>query len=345
MAKPSIVRSYRGRARDAVPWQALLRIFNAISADERLCGFPYKLGRDQAFWYDASGAKYEGDSLDEVHHAYQQDKAVLISFCGWRSPRVRYNFVYLPADGVASIRVQAQDQETVDGFIAAVRQEFPHVAKYVFISYETREYCFARYTADILQRRLAPEISVFVAKRDIKPGEHPLKVILEQQLRWAEALIALCSQRSKFSPWLWWESATIWARGGLVVPLFLNISPDQFNGPITHVTQGRYFFEVPDIHSILQAIVDKVCPDYPFEELTPEEIAELDILRSHPLEMPDRIDPSKWLHRSQASRVYRISNTTLSRWAKSGKVRCQRLANLLLVYTPDIEEVLRKRQV
>ena len=154
------------------------------------------------------------------------------------------------------------------------------VAKYVFISYEKLEYDLAVYIANILQERLVEGISVFIAKRDIKHGDNPLKVMLEEQLLQAEALVALCSERSKSSPWICWESATVWARGGLVVPLFIKISPNEFNGPITLICQGGDFFEVINLNSTLQAITNKVCPDHPCKDLTSEEIKKLEQLKS-----------------------------------------------------------------
>jgi hypothetical protein len=99
--------------------------------------------------------------------------------------------------------------------------------------------------------------------------------MLEEQLLGAEVLVALCSQQSKTSPWLWWESSAVWARGGLVIPLFVDISPNELNGPITLVCQGRSFFEVDDINSVLSTLVTKVSPGQQVNKLTNEEVEEL----------------------------------------------------------------------
>ena len=120
---------------------------------------------------------------------------------------------------------------------------------------------------------------MFVAVRDIPPGADPLKVMLEEQLLRAEALVALCSKQSKTSPWLWWESSAVWARGHLVVPLFIDITPNEFGGPINLVCQGRSFFEVAGINLTLRAVIGKVCPGHQYEQLTASEIDELNTLK------------------------------------------------------------------
>jgi hypothetical protein len=281
MAKSTITLSYSGRAEEPVEWEALLRIFDTIWGPEArsLPKYPKVIGAVHASWQDASRVEHEAESLDEVGQAYRQYETALISFRGSLDSGPRCFFKYWPAKAEASIEVLAGGQTIADQCVAAVRKEFPLIAKYVFISYDTPEVKLATHVATILEKRLAPGVSVFVAKRDIAPGTNPLKVMLEDQLLRAEALVALCSQRSKTSPWLSWESSAVWARGGLVVPLFINISPNEFNGPITLVCQGRDFFEVADLNSALLALVSKVCPGRQCEELTADEIKELNMLK------------------------------------------------------------------
>lgn len=282
MAKSTITLNYSGRAEQPVEWEALLRIFDTIWGPEArsLPKYPKVIGAVHASWQDASRVEHEAESLDEVGQAYRQyETALLISFRGYLDSGTRCFFKYWPPKADASIEVRVGDQTTAEQYIAAVRKEFPLIAKYVFISYDTSEVELAAYVKTILEKRLVPGVSVFVAKRDITPGTNPLKVILEDQLLHAEALVALCSQRSKTSTWLSWESSAVWARGGLVVPLFINISPNEFNGPITLVCQGRDVFEVADLNSALFALVSKVCPGRQCEELTADEIKELNMLK------------------------------------------------------------------
>jgi hypothetical protein len=270
-----------GRARQPVEWDAILRIFDTIWGRENrlLPKYPDAIKNMHGSWEDSQGVKYDAESLDEIGPAYQRHETAVISLRSFGQPLFRCHFTYWPSKAEAYFEVYASDQATADQGVAAVKQEFPLIAKYIFISYDTKEYDLALYIAKVLEARLVPGAEVFVAKRNILPGAPPLKVMLEDQLLHAEALVALCSKRSQTSPWLWWESSAVWARGHLVVPLFIDITPNEFGGPITLVCQGRSFFEVVDINSALCAVIDKVCPGHQYEELTVSEVDELNTLK------------------------------------------------------------------
>jgi len=112
----------------------------------------------------------------------------------------------------------------------------------VFISYASDEVDLADFIKNILLRVSDNKIEVFVAKRDIASGADPLKTMLNEKLRNADAIIPICSYKSKGTPWLWWESASVWAKTGNVHPLFTNITANVFGGPLTLVVQGKEFF-------------------------------------------------------------------------------------------------------
>ena len=243
MAKTTVTRVYRGRAIEPISWEAILRIFDGLWGEEArtLPFYPEVIGSVLATWNDAAGIKHKVESLSELIESYQQELTAYIFIGGSINHNSNCNFEYWPARAEASFEVKASDIATAERLVEFVKNEFPLVMKIVFISYDTSEYQLATFIAGVIQKRLAPGISVFVAKRDISPGSSPLKVMLEEQLLRAEALVALCSQQSKNSPWLWWESSAVWAKGRLVIPIFINISPTEFNGPIALVCQGRSF--------------------------------------------------------------------------------------------------------
>jgi len=112
----------------------------------------------------------------------------------------------------------------------------------VFISYASDEIDLADFVKKILLRVSDNKIEVFVAKRDISSGADPLKTMLNEKLRNADTIIPICSYKSKETPWLWWESASVWAKTGKVHPLFTNISANVFGGPLILVVQGKEFF-------------------------------------------------------------------------------------------------------
>lgn len=281
MAKLKVSRKYAGRASGPISSFALSRIFDSIFGNEArsLPKYPNYIGSITAAWNDSIGNKHEADYFDEVLQAYEKDEASFISFQGWGEGIPFSSFLYIPKKAEAHIDVEAEDEATAERIIGVVKGEFPLAARYVFISYDTEELAIADYLKKVLERRVGRDVSVFVAKRDIKPGANPLKTMLEENLLQAEALLALCSSRSKSSPWLWWESSAVWAKGGLVIPLFVDLSPNEFDGPLTLVCQGRYFFNKEDMNAALRAIVDIVSPGLRFVETTSDEIAELEKLR------------------------------------------------------------------
>ena len=112
----------------------------------------------------------------------------------------------------------------------------------IFISYETSEIKLADFLKNLLLRISGGKIQPFVARRDITSGANPLKVMLEENLKKAKAIIPICSMKSKESSWVWWETATLWAQNNMAFPLFANISPNTFGAPLTLVYQGRDYF-------------------------------------------------------------------------------------------------------
>jgi hypothetical protein len=187
---------------------------------------------------------------------------------------------YYPTRATVVFTVEARDAHWAEACVEVVSNVFPNTERYVFVSYDTSEVQLALFVQRLLEARVAPGVCVFVAKRDITPGANPQKVMLEEQLPRAEALVAMCSRRSKGSPWLWWESAAVWAQGGLVIPLFIDIEPGRFGDPITLVCQGRRFHDPAELSSAVRSIVDKVSPGHECPELTPAEVAELCALRA-----------------------------------------------------------------
>jgi hypothetical protein len=277
MAKTIVIRKYKGRALQPVSWEALIRIFDTLWGERArsLPKYPEVIGAVHRRWINGHTTQHEAASLDEIENAYKEFETASIIFTGSIERGPNSVFQYWPSKAEAFIEVQAPDETTADSLIGSVRREFPLIERYVFISYDTSEFDLATFIAEVVERRMVPGINVFVAKRDIPAGGNPLKIMLEEQLLRAEALLTLCSVKSKSSPWLWWESSAVWARGGLVIPLFVDISPSEFDGPITLVCQGRSLFDIMELNSALDSLLAKVCPDKKYEGLTEQEVAHL----------------------------------------------------------------------
>lgn len=124
----------------------------------------------------------------------------------------------------------------------------------VFISYASDELDLADFVKEILLRVSDNKTEIFVAKRDISSGADPLKTMLNEKLKKADAIIPICSYKSKESPWLWWESASVWATTGGVHPLFTNISANIFGGPLTLVVQGKEYFVKQEFFQTMETL-------------------------------------------------------------------------------------------
>lgn len=127
------------------------------------------------------------------------------------------------------------------------------VSNLIFVSYGSADYELALLVKDCIRTALSGGVEVFVARHDIDAGDDPLKAMLEMKLPTASALVAICSEISRSSSWLWWESASVWARGGLVIPLFASVDPDDFR-PMTLVRQGRNLFDSDDFDNALKRL-------------------------------------------------------------------------------------------
>jgi len=149
----------------------------------------------------------------------------------------------------------------------------------VFISYAGDELALADFVRDILLRWAENKVEAFVAKRDIPPGDNPLKVMMEGKLKHAKAIIPVCSIKSKISSWVWWESAAVWSQGHKIYPLFTNISANDFGAPLTLVCQGKEYFTKNEFTDTLVVVCRELAIDFKDGDFTEEEIAQYDKLR------------------------------------------------------------------
>jgi hypothetical protein len=128
----------------------------------------------------------------------------------------------------------------------------------VFISYVGAEVALADFVKKHLGKISNDGVEIFVARRDISSGEDPLKIMLNEKLKNADAIIPICSKNSKETPWLWWETASVWAKTGMVYPLFTNISANSFGGPLVLVAQGKDYFIKEEFLETLHTICKKL---------------------------------------------------------------------------------------
>jgi hypothetical protein len=83
-----------------------------------------------------------------------------------------------------------------------------------------------------------PNVEVFFSPESIEVGDDPMKRLFDEGLDRATALVAVLTKDSAVRPWVVWETASVWARDRLVVPLFVDLSPGEVPGPLTMKVQG-----------------------------------------------------------------------------------------------------------
>jgi hypothetical protein len=276
MPQSTINDHYSGMVEEDLSVDQLARLFDAIWGVEArsLPFFPVVIGGVTARWTDGEGTVHKADLLDQVLEAFAARETALIEFEGRLEGKPQARFVYRPASREGAITASASELEPLQRAIDAVKAAFPLVPRFLFISYATVDLDVATFVAELLEARVPPSVSVFVAKRDIAPGRDPRKTMLEEQLLRAEALVALCSFDSKQAGWLWWEASSVWTRGKLVAPLFLDLGAGEFDGPLTLVCQGRDLFEPHELAEALTQVVTTVGGESPVV-LTDDELARL----------------------------------------------------------------------
>ena len=113
----------------------------------------------------------------------------------------------------------------------------------VFISYDTRDIELAHDIADILKRIFSDKVKTFIAKRDIKAGNDAFRTMLHENLAKSAVVLAICTERSLTSPWLWFDSGA-GSGSSALIPIWAGVKPQEFGAPMT-IFQGTTDGKIP----------------------------------------------------------------------------------------------------
>jgi hypothetical protein len=257
--------------------EQLLQLFDKLWGKEsrELPKYPKVIGGISAFWRGSDGVKHNVSNVGELIKAYEQKITYDVHIEGKINENPRCLLVYVPAKKEAVFQVTASTEEIANEYIGYVKEMFPDEEKpIVFISYASEELALADFIRDVIARWTEGKVEVFVAKRDIPAGDNPLKIMMEDKLKHAQAIIPICSVKSKISPWLWWESAAVWAKDKKVYPLFTNISANDFGVPLTLVSQGKDYFAKGEFIETLISVCKEVSVEVKTKDLSNEELSE-----------------------------------------------------------------------
>ncbi|MFA4984121.1 MAG: toll/interleukin-1 receptor domain-containing protein [Candidatus Omnitrophota bacterium] len=278
----SISKTYRGFADQPLSSQQLLDLFDKLWG-ESARGFPrypQVIGSISGYWRSADGVEHNVSNLNEILSAYEQKLTSAIQITGKINGNPRCLVDYIPSEAKVRFTIMAENEEIADRYIGYVKEMFPNKKNpIVFVSYARDELALADFVKKILIRFSENKLDVFVATRDIPPGDNPLRVMMEEKLKSAQAIIPICSQLAKVSSWVWWESASVWGRGYKVYPLCTNISLGDFGAPMSLVTQGKDLFVKDEFENVLK----QVCSQFSItcsKTLTNSELEEYEKLKN-----------------------------------------------------------------
>ena len=255
-----ITISYCGLSEETLTSSQVIDIFDRLWGEPNRAfpRFPKVIGGISAFWRSADANKHHVSSIAELIEAYEQQLTYDIHISGAVDNNPRCTFVYIPAKKEGFIQVTATTNELVEEKLKVVKEMCPKQEKpVVFISYANKELALADFIKKVLKRIAGDHLEIFIANRDIPPGDNPLKVMMEEKLKLAQAIIPICSYLAKTSSWVSWESAAVWARGYKVYPLCSNISLGDFGAPLSLVTQGRGLFVQDEFLETLKSLCNQ----------------------------------------------------------------------------------------
>jgi len=271
-----ITSRYRGFSKDYLSSNQILELFDKLwgNSCREFPKYPNVIGGISAFWSSADGNKHHANNIAELLEPYEKELTYDIHITGKVNDGPRCTFVYIPAKKEGIAEVTAATDEIVEEKLKAVREMCPEQEKpIVFISYAGEELSFAEFLRTVILRITGERLDVFVAKR-MRPGTHPLKVMMDEKLKYAQAIVPICSRKSKIAPWVWWETASVWARDFKIYPLCIDLSLGDFGPPLNLVAQGKSFF----VQSELEEVLHEICQQFGIGgvkvQLTAEEVGQ-----------------------------------------------------------------------
>jgi len=245
-----ITNAYNGFSDEVLTQKQFLNLFDTLwdKSLRDLPRYPKVIGGIFAYWRDSKGLEHHVEHINEIIDAYKKKLTYDIYINGGINKSPKISLIYTPAHKEIYVEIRAKSLEESNKKLEIVKKLFSmQEAPIIFISYATNELALADFVKTILVRYMDTKAEIFIASRDIPPGENPLKIMMETKLKKAQAIIPICSHLAKESSWVWWESASVWARNYKIYPLCTNISLGDFGPPLNLVAQGRKYFDKKEL--------------------------------------------------------------------------------------------------
>jgi hypothetical protein len=288
---------WAGSAPAPLSWQSLVEIFDALVGPDlhNLPEFPTVIGHVTVTWTDGTGNIHKLERLEELEGPYMDERTGTVVFRNTTGGEQGV-LTYQPGD--PRPRVEAHliaKPEGIEERMRVVGEAFPlpFDGTLIFLSWGGKA---SKDVADVLQSVLEarfPSSTIFFSESSIDVGDDPLEKMFDEGLLKAQVLIAVLTKESAARPWVVWETATVWARGKLVVPVFVDLEPGDVPGPLSLKTQGVHLQSRPRMDRAIQTIgVAVSVPDPP--AITDDEWERLEAVavRTHSIDSNGPVLPS-----------------------------------------------------
>lgn len=134
----------------------------------------------------------------------------------------------------------------------------PFEGQLVFVSWGgDKSRSVAEALTPLLESRFSG-VEVFFSETSSDPGKDPLHELFEEGLLRAKVVVAVLTEDSVTRPWVIWEMATAWARDALLIPIFVNVTPQAISGPLTLKAQGVPFDDPKKLDRAFEAIARRL---------------------------------------------------------------------------------------
>jgi hypothetical protein len=240
----SVTKSVRwtGSAPAPLGWKPLVDIFDALVGPDlhNLPEFPEVVGHVTVTWTDGTGNIHKLDRLEDLEEPYSGERTGRVVFRNTTGGEQGL-LVYQPGD--PRPRAEASliaKPEGIEERLRLIEEAFPlpFDGSLIFLSWAGEVSMeVAAVLQSVLESRF-PSATVFFSETSIDVGDDPMAKMFEEGLLKAQVLIAVLTRESAPRPWVVWETATVWAKGKLVVPVFVDLEPGDVPGPLSLKTQG-----------------------------------------------------------------------------------------------------------
>ena len=110
---------------------------------------------------------------------------------------------------------------------------------------------------DSLLRSRLPGVEVFFSPRSIQPGDDPTARLFDEGLLRSMAMVVVLTKEGAGRPYVIWETAVMWAKGRMIIPIFVDVDPSNVPGPLTQKAQGVFLDDRPELNRAIQQLASQ----------------------------------------------------------------------------------------